>query len=231
MGFSGERSRRRGGGLAVLAAVLAAVSTLLVACGAPGAPAAPPPAPATTVPPPTIVVPTLARQPQPWPPRLELAAARVARPLEAPADVPGREGDCVTLSGVASTDVALAACGSPDATHKVVARTTDARRCSPDVDVVFDTTQALLQRTDGRGKAVLCLDVDWAPGQCYSFSLLGPFGERSPCVEPSSFSALGEQVVRAADRVEGTTDAAVCASAAVVHSVRKIVQCLERPTA
>jgi hypothetical protein len=206
-----------------LALFLGTLSAVLAACGPP------PPGPASPPTPPPVI-PTPIQPSQPWPPRLRLAAGRVVSPIEATADVPGRQGECVRLSGGERTaDVAAAACGTPDATHKVVARVRDHRRCPSDVDVVFDSTKALLQRTDRRSTVVLCLDIDWAPGQCYAFDLISAFGRRSPCVEPSR-PQLGQQIVRATARVEATTDAGVCPSAAVAYSDRKVVQCLEKPT-
>jgi hypothetical protein len=213
-----------------MARVLVGMTAMLAACDAHGASPVSAPTPPPVSPTPALVIPTPIRPPQPWPPQLQLAAGRVVVPVEAAADVPGQQGDCVMLSGSkAAADIAAAACGTLDATHKVVARVTDRRRCLTDVDVIFDSTKAPLQRTDGRGRVALCLDIDWAPGQCYAFDLIRTFGRRSPCVGPSG-PPLGEQIVRAADRVEATTDASVCPSAAVVYSERKVVQCLEKPT-
>jgi hypothetical protein len=213
-----------------LARVLVGMTAMLAACATQSASPVSAPTPPPVSPAPTLVVPTPIRPPQPWPPQLQLAAGRVVVPIEAAADVPGQQGACVELSGIKSAaDIAAAACGTADATHKVVARVSDRRRCPTDVDVIFDSAKAPLQRTDGRGRVALCLDIDWAPGQCYAFDLIRTFGRRSPCVEPSG-PPLGEQIVRAADRVEATTDASVCPSAAVVYSERKVVQCLEKPT-
>jgi hypothetical protein len=213
-----------------LARVLTGMTAMLAACATHGASSVSAPTPPPVTPTPTLVIPTPIRAPQPWPPQLQLAAGRVVVPIEAAADVPGQPGECVRLAGIKSAaDIAAAACGTANATHKVVVRVTDPRRCPTDVDVIFDSTKAPLQRTDGRGRVALCLDIDWAPGECYAFDVVRTFGRRSPCVEPSG-PPLGEQIVRAANRVEATTQAGVCPSAAVVYSERKVVQCLEEPT-
>jgi hypothetical protein len=126
-------------------------------------------------------------------------------------------GECVALGG--SGDFASAtpaSCGSMEATHKVVGKAPKAEECVADVNAAYYESILGVAET-----GALCLDIDWVQGHC--FDLSGEDPKRVECGVP------GPNVVRAAERIEGTSDETACGdNSALAYPVRKFVVCLEQ---
>lgn len=127
-------------------------------------------------------------------------------------------GECVTLGGSADFASATpAACGSREATHKVVGKAPKAEECIADVDAAYYETVLGVAEA-----GALCLDIDWVQGHC--FDLSGDDPKRVDC------GTSGPDVVRAGERIEGTSEETACGeSGAIAYPVRKFVVCLDAP--
>ena len=125
-------------------------------------------------------------------------------------------GECVALGG--SADFASAtpkSCDSTEATHKVVGKAPKAEECVADVDAAYSEAIMGVAET-----GALCLDLNWVQGQC--FDLSGEEPKRVDC------GVAGPAVVRAGQRIEGTSDETACGdNGAIAYPVRKFVVCLE----
>lgn len=131
--------------------------------------------------------------------------------------VPVGVGDCVTLSGGASTAAATeATCGSAEANYRVSQTVRQSGECPADTDQVYYET------VDGVEQGALCLDIDWVVDGCMAV----PFDEparRVDCADPEATF-----VSRATRILEGTDSVDACgAGGGFAYSVRKFVVCAE----
>ncbi|WP_232664289.1 LppU/SCO3897 family protein [Pseudonocardia sp. TRM90224] len=131
-------------------------------------------------------------------------------------DVSVKVGECLTLGGSeANASATPAPCGSAESTHRVTGKAPKQEDCSKDTDAVY--FEEIFTAQTG----ALCLEIDWAKGQCYKLSDAGP--TKHACVggDPA--------VVKIGETVEGATDESACANGGTVYAVRKVAVCFEQP--
>jgi hypothetical protein len=123
-------------------------------------------------------------------------------------------GECITLGGTITDATAEpAACGSQEANYKVIAKTETSAECPTDAD------QSFYETLGGSEVGALCLDIDWAQGDCFELSGTDPV--RISCTAP------GPQTVRVAETIQGTDDIAECAEGGFPYPERRFVVCAE----
>ncbi|MGC4934983.1 LppU family putative lipoprotein [Gordonia sp. DT30] len=77
-------------------------------------------------------------------------------------------GDCVKLTGdMVHADIEHATCGQAPANYVVVAKAPTKEACPSDIDQTYYVTQG------GKQQGALCLDTDWAVGQCMTVPSFG----------------------------------------------------------
>jgi hypothetical protein len=126
-------------------------------------------------------------------------------------------GDCISVadSGAESgPTVGSADCGSQEANFRVVGIGSTTATCPGDVDNAFT------QVAEGAEPVAVCLDVDWADGDCFELSATPV---RVDCGAPP-----GARTVRAAETLQGTVDVERCSTGAgLPYAVRDFTVCLE----
>jgi hypothetical protein len=128
-------------------------------------------------------------------------------------DVDVAIGDCVNVSGSDySPDLEQAACGSTDANYKVIGKAPTQDQCASDADATY------YESLGGTEVGALCLDIDWAKGDCFDLSASNP--ARIDCTTP------GNKRVRVGDTVQGTTSVSKCPADGYTYDERKFVVCL-----
>ncbi|KAA0024626.1 LppU family putative lipoprotein [Antrihabitans cavernicola] len=179
---------------------LAAAALLLTGCGSDITPHAVP-AMQDAVSPPALVV--------------DSAPTRGPKPAAVDPNFDAEIGDCVTLSGtMASPVIAHAVCGSSAANFTVVQKAPTHTQCVSDVDMWYARTR------NGQEVGALCLDVDWAVGDCISTA--GDWPTRIDCASGSGAA------IRVTDIIDGTDSTDGCAGhSGGVYSERKRVVCVQ----
>lgn len=118
----------------------------------------------------------------------------------------------VTAAGGGGVDVQPAECGGPAADFRVVGTGAGPAECPADVDLTYG-------RTAGE---TVCLDVDWAAGDC--FELSGTYPLRVDCAAPP-----GRRTVRVAEVDRTTGETAHCpTSSGLPYPQRRFVVCLDQ---
>ena len=127
-------------------------------------------------------------------------------------------GECIALGGtLAEAEAEPAPCGSPQSNHRVIGKAPTSDECPSDVDASYFESLA------GSEVGALCLDIDWAPGDC--FDLAGNNPARVSCTGPA-----GPNTVRVAETVQGTSDASRCPDQYVPYPERNFIVCLDTVT-
>lgn len=131
--------------------------------------------------------------------------------------VPVGAGDCVTLSGGATTAAAAPAeCGSGEANYRVSQTVRQSTECPADTDQVYYET------VDGVEQGALCLDIDWVVGGCMTVPLDQP-ARRVDCADPeATFVSRATRILHGTDSVD-----ACGGSGGYAYSVRAFVVCVE----
>ncbi|MCO1655018.1 LppU/SCO3897 family protein [Pseudonocardia humida] len=126
-------------------------------------------------------------------------------------------GDCVsvTVTGAATGPaVESAGCGSPESNFRVVGTGSTTATCPGDVDNAFT------QVAEGAAPIAVCLDIDWAEGDCFELS---GTPVRVDCGAPP-----GARTVRVAETLRGSVDVERCSTGAgLPYQVRDFIVCLE----
>lgn len=128
-------------------------------------------------------------------------------------------GDCVYLSGsIANADIAHATCGQAPANYVVVAKSPTKNACPSDVDQTYYVTRA------GVEQGALCLDTDWAVGECMT---VPSFGEPAHV----SCTSTDSDARRILSVIPGATDESDCPEATTnyyTYDQRKKVVCVAK---
>ena len=129
-------------------------------------------------------------------------------------DVP--VGGCVIVSGsTSSPDLTPVDCGSPEANYKVTSTASTSDGCTSDSDYVYYETS----RSGSGELGALCMDVDWAEGQCFELGAENP--SRVDC------TVAGKDVERVAKILRGTSNDRDCPGHGVPYTDRNFVVCLD----
>jgi hypothetical protein len=139
-----------------------------------------------------------------------------------PADPPGTAaaelavGDCVQIMDMSpGVTVQAVTCGSPQSNFKVVGKEPTKDGCVEDRDYAYTET------IDGEAVAAVCLDIDWAQGDCFE---LDEVPLRVDCAAPP-----GDETVLVAETVQGSTEPTRCStSAGRVYEQRNFIVCVQR---
>ncbi len=127
-------------------------------------------------------------------------------------------GECIALGGtLTDAEAEPAPCGSPQSNHKVIGKAPTSDECPSDIDASYFESLA------GSEVGALCLDIDWAEGDC--FDLAGDNPARVSCTGPA-----GPDTVRVAETVQGTSDDSRCPDQYVPYPERNFIVCLDTVT-
>jgi hypothetical protein len=116
---------------------------------------------------------------------------------------------CVSIQRVGGTPTLVdQACGSPASTFRVIGRVASSSQCVRDADITYTWSK-------GRESGVVCLDYDWAAGQCLQIT--------SNAVSKVDCQKRG--ALRPEMAIIGAVDVTYCQDRGFVHRVRQFTIC------